>query len=68
VRPDVSHDPASVRHHTPIGRHMKQWPDHILELRQYDVHPELRHQLVAVFDVARSLSDAMKRRVAGRWW
>lgn len=29
---------------------MKQWPDHILELRQYRVHPELRHQLVAVFD------------------
>lgn len=29
---------------------MKQWPDHIIELRQYHVHPELRHQLVAVFD------------------
>lgn len=29
---------------------MNEWPDHIIELRQYRVHPELRHQLVAVFD------------------
>jgi hypothetical protein len=29
---------------------MTEWHDHIVELRPYHVHPELRHQLVAVFD------------------
>lgn len=29
---------------------MSQWPDRIVELRQYRVHAELRHQLVSVFD------------------